>query len=193
MRWQSDVQEFQPDAVVLFVGAMDTFDIQAEGNVMRFGTEEWQSYATGQLNQVVDVFSSGGAKVILVTVPYPASRGLDLYAGMDRIDSKHVDRLNDLYREIAQQRTGRVFVIDLNGFISEAVGHGDVIHGMDLRSDDIHFTVEGADTIMRWLEPQILAVIPEERKSPPEAGPPPGLTPPPGANPPPGNGPPPSQ
>jgi lysophospholipase L1-like esterase len=84
---------------------------------------------------------------------------------MDRVDTKHVDRLNDLYRVIAQQRAGQVFIVDLNGFMSETVGHGDVVNGMDLRSDDIHFTLEGADMIVRWLAPQILVVIPEERRS----------------------------
>ncbi len=162
-RWRSYVDVFQPDVVVVLVGAWDTYDLEVEGRLLEFGTAEGDAYALSELNEAVDVLSSGGAKVVLLTVPYPGRRDLGLDVGGARVDPARVDRLNDLYREIARQRLGQVTVLDLNRFLSPAGGNADVSDGTDMRSDELHFTTEGADVIAAWLAPEIVEVAHKER------------------------------
>ncbi|MGD0766282.1 MAG: SGNH hydrolase domain-containing protein, partial [Dehalococcoidia bacterium] len=153
--WQEAVDSFRPDVVVVLVGAWDTYDLKIGGRVIEFGTAEADDYARGQLNADVDVLSSGGAKVILLTTPYPGRRDLGIDVGNNRVDPGRVDRLNSLYQEIVDTRQNQVSLVDLNRFLGPATENGDVMDGVSMRSDELHFTPEGADLITGWLAPEI--------------------------------------
>jgi hypothetical protein len=162
-RWRSYVDAFQPDVVVMLVGAWDTSDLKRYGRLLEFGTPEADAYILSELSTAVDVLSSGGAKVLLLTTPYFKQPDLALdVGGKDRFDSSRVDRLNALYAELAQQRPDRVTLVDLNALVGPGGQYTSSIDGVDIRGDGVHFTVAGADFVARWLGPQIAAIAGEQ-------------------------------
>jgi len=163
--WASDVQAFRPDAVVMLFGPWDTLDLKVGGNVLEVGSPEWHAYARSQLQSAVDTFSSGGAKVILLTAPCFKPRDMAL---APTISGQHlkvwpVEPLNGLYREFASQHP-EVSVVDLDGFICPGGEYSDLtIDGVEIRSDGVHFTPEGAAIVARWLAPQIEDIVGVQR------------------------------
>ena len=156
-RWQSDVDTFKPDVVLVLSGAWDTYDMSVDGRALEFGAPEADARALAGLEQAVDVLSSRGATVILLTTPYPEKRDLAVDGRTNRVDPKRVDVLNGLYRTVAEERPGKATVVDLNGYL-DSLGNPVALDGVDLRIDDLHFTPEGSDIIVRWLAPQIVSI-----------------------------------
>jgi len=158
--WPSDVQSFQPDVVILLFGPWDTLDLNVGGRPLEVGTPEWHAYAWDQLQSAVDTFSSGGAKVILLTSPCfkPRDMALTPTVGGRHLRVWPVGPLNDLYREFERQHPDEVTVADLNGFICPGGEYSDLtVDGVKMRYDGVHFTPEGAAVVARWLAPQIEA------------------------------------
>jgi len=159
--WPSDVQAFQPDAVVILFGPWDTLDLKVGGDVLEVGSPEWHAYAWSQLESAVDTFSTSGAKVILLTAPCFKPRDMAL---APTISGQHlrvwpVEPLNSLYGEFAQQHP-EISVVDLDGFICPGGEYSDLtIDGVKIRSDGVHFTPEGAAVVARWLAPQIEEIV----------------------------------
>jgi peptidoglycan/LPS O-acetylase OafA/YrhL len=164
--WLSDVDAFQPDVVVLLFGPWDTLDLTVGDRLLEVGTPEWEAYALNELSHTVDLLSSRGAEVILLTSPCFKPRDLGVDSAADvRLNPQRVDELNDLYWEFARQRAAQVVIADLNRLVCPEGEYTDVtIDGVGLREDGVHFTPEGADIVARWLAPQIIAAVPEGRR-----------------------------
>ena len=156
-RWQGDVDTFRPDVVLVLSGAWDTYDMNVEGRSLEFGAPETDAYVLDGLEQAVDVLSSRGATVVLLTAPYPEKRDLALDGRTNRVDPKRIDVLNRLYRTVVEERPNEATVVDLNGYLG-SMGNPDAVDGMDLRIDDLHFTPEGSDMIAGWLAPQLVSI-----------------------------------
>jgi peptidoglycan/LPS O-acetylase OafA/YrhL len=165
--WPSDVDVFQPDVVVMVFGPWDTLDLKIEGHLLEVGTPEWNAYASSELQGAVDVLSSRGAKVMLLTAPCFKPRKLALDAGaLERLNPRRVAQLNDLYREYALQHAAQVDLVDLSGLVCPEGEYTDlVIDGVKLRDDGVHFTPEGADLVARWLAPQIIEAVGGESRA----------------------------
>jgi peptidoglycan/LPS O-acetylase OafA/YrhL len=170
--WLSDVDAFQPDVVVLLFGPWDTLELKVEDRLLEVGAPEWEAYALKELSHTVDVLSSRGARIMLVTSPCFKPRDLGVDAAADvRLNPQRVDELNDLYWEFARQHADQVVVADLNRLACPEGEYTDVtIDGVDLREDGVHFTPEGADLVARWLVPEIIAAAREGRSSTPGVG-----------------------
>jgi len=160
--WAANVQDFQPDAVVMLFGPWDALDLKVEGNLLEVGTPEWRSYAWGQLRGAVDTLSSRGAKVILLTAPCFKPRDM---AMAQTIGGRHltvwpVEPLNSLYHDFAREHADQASVIELDDFVCPGGEYRDLqIEGVEIRSDGVHFTEEGAAVVARWLAPQIREIV----------------------------------
>jgi len=116
--WLSDVDAFQPDVVVVLFGPWDTLELKVEDRLLEVGAPEWEAYALKELSHTVDVLSSRGAKVMLVTSPCFKPRDLGVDAAADvRLNPQRVDELNDLYWEFARQHADQVVIADLNRLV----------------------------------------------------------------------------
>jgi hypothetical protein len=69
-----------------------------------------------------------------------------------------VDRINALYRDFSIAHPGRFTLLDLNRFVSPGGKFTDELNGVKIRGDGVHFTMEGAVMVDRWLAPQLVAV-----------------------------------
>ncbi len=157
----------QPDVVVVVFGPWDTLELKVGGRLLEVGTSGWRAYALNELSHAVDVLSSDGAEVMLLTAPCFKPRDLEIDAAAKvRLDPQRVKDLNDLYWEFARQHADRVVIADLNHLACPEGEYTDVtIDGVDLREDGVHFTPDGADVVARWLMPEIIAAVPEGHTS----------------------------
>jgi hypothetical protein len=156
-RWQSYVDVFRPDVVVMLVGAWDTYDREVEGRRLEFGTPDADAYALGELKYAVDVLSSRGAEVMLLTTPYFEQRDLAVSVEQARFDARRIDRLNELFAELAEERADRVTLLELCNLVTPSGDDETAINGIEMRGDGAHFTPEGADFVASWLAPRIVA------------------------------------
>ena len=165
--WPEIIRSEQAQVVVALWGAWDMFDRRVNGQVMRWGTPELDQFLTSELDHALDVLSSTGVRVVLLTAPY--FEPPDLASRVDRYQSlfekARVDHWNDLLRSVAQAHQDSVSVIDLHAYLDP---NGDAVNSIagvdDIRSDGIHFTPQGADVVARWLSPKIVGIAHQGRE-----------------------------
>ena len=68
--WPEELDQFQPNVVLLLVGAWDILDRDVDGNVVKFGTVEYDKTFLQQLDAATSLLSSKGAKVVVLTTPF---------------------------------------------------------------------------------------------------------------------------
>jgi len=165
--WPSDIEAFRPDVVIMIFGALDSLDRLVNGVMMETGTPEWDAYVLSGLQEQLDVFSSRGAKMLLVTFPCskPAAwESVDDAAEREQETFRRINELNEVYRRFAEEHPDEVALADLNVFACPEDRFTDlVIDGVRMREDGTHFSVGGSDIVARWLAPQIIAAVPEGR------------------------------
>ena len=159
-RWLQFVDEFQPEVVVLLVGAWDVLDRRIDGQWFRLGTVEYDRYFLSELDQATQMLGSRGAKVVVLTTPFFERPELVTETGREwpEYDPWRVDRINALYRDFSIAHPGRFTLLDLNRYVSPHGKFADAINGVTIRGDGVHFTTEGAVYVDRWLAPQLVAV-----------------------------------
>jgi peptidoglycan/LPS O-acetylase OafA/YrhL len=173
VRWRSYVETFQPDVVVLLAGAWDLYDRRYAGEELAFGTPEADAFVLRELDTAVDVLSSRGAAVFLLTTPHYEPRDLGLVVDGPRFERARIDRLNALYKTLAARRSGDAVVLDLQRLVAKSSA------GVEMQHDGVHFTPAGADVVARWLAPQIVAASrAEHAPAAPQPAPGGAITPP---------------
>jgi len=159
--WQQDVNDFEPDVVLMAFGVWDSEDIQTSNGKLLAGTPEWNAYVHDGLEMRFATLTSQGAKLMLATFPYVSPGLWSLTSnGQQTIDdsARRMDDLNAVYRGFAAEHPGQVFLVDLNGFADPEGKYTDLyIDGVRMREDGVHFTTQGSYVVARWLVPQIVA------------------------------------
>lgn len=159
--WRLDVEAFHPDVVVMLFGGWDSGDLIVNDRTLETGSPEWVAYFLSGLEKQMDVLTSQGAKLVLVTFPYsrPAQYALLPDASeREQDDYRRVTELNKRYRQFAEQHPDKVTLVNLNGFASPEGKFTDlVIKGVKMREDGRHFTPNSSYIVADWLAPQIAA------------------------------------
>jgi peptidoglycan/LPS O-acetylase OafA/YrhL len=157
--WMPSIDQFQPDVVIMLVGAWDILDRKIDGQWYRPGTVEYDQLFLSELDRDTAALTAGGRKLVVLTTPF-FSRPELLTTGQDwsEYDPWRVDRINALYRDFLVDHPGRFTLIDLNKKISPHGRFADSIDGIPVRGDGVHFTQEGAAWVDEWLAPQIVEV-----------------------------------
>ena len=130
-----------PDAVVITLGSNDDQTMTGEGGVGPFGSPEWIAEYRRRVGGMMDVVTADGRRK-LFWIGAPMMRNEERSETRYRI-------INDIYREEAAKRPGRVYYIDIYDRFRDANGsYADIINGVQVRTPDgIHFSREGGDQI----------------------------------------------
>jgi peptidoglycan/LPS O-acetylase OafA/YrhL len=147
--WRSELEEFDPDVVVVLSGFWDARDHEVNGRTFEFGTPEADEQWLSEMQVNIDLLSSRGAQVVILSSPYFPE---------DNLPAERIDRLNDLYRQAACQNQDSVTFLDLNRFLYPTGKYASTIDGVQVRNDGFHFSLEGADMVGRWLAPKISSI-----------------------------------
>jgi hypothetical protein len=143
----------KPDVVIVAIGANDGQSFELNGRVLAFGSEEWRKTYQSRVADFLAMVESNGARVLWVGLPPMRSEPLNQRISIvNRIAYTVVS-----HDPKASWWSTASFVADASGSFREFAEspNGAVIR---LRtSDGIHFTEEGASTmmavLMRWLDP----------------------------------------
>ncbi|HUY86348.1 MAG TPA: YCF48-related protein, partial [Acidimicrobiales bacterium] len=167
-KWETDIQTFDPQTVLLVAGRWEVVDRQFNGTMMNITQVPYQGYVLSQLRKAVEILTSRGAHLLLATSPYfnePGPPGGGIY---DQDQPARVDEYNALVRQIAAQFPGRVSVADLNAEVDPSGQFATSIDGVEVRSPDgVHFSIPGGEWLASWILPMAAAATPPSL-TPPE-------------------------
>ncbi len=160
------VQRFKPNVSVLLVGQLEVANALWHGHWTSIDHPGYAAYIAQQLTEAVKVLSSGGAKVVLLTAPYYASKTEPLLPQRTRSCSpacnryfpedspQRVNRYNQILRQVALQYPKVATVVNLNAEVDPAGHFTGTIDGVQIRGPGgIHFTVPAGG---EWLRPYLL-------------------------------------
>ncbi|MCU1458599.1 MAG: acyltransferase 3 [Actinomycetia bacterium] len=155
-RWTDDINRLKPDVTVALFGIWDEIDQQINGHWYRFGTAEDDAYLSGQLDRAIQIFSSQGGKVLLLTAPY-TGRGEGVLTGRkwESNDPKVVQHMNALLRAAVARHQDVASIGDLNRFLAPDGVYRSTIGGKLWNSDGVHFNPYGGALASKWLAGQV--------------------------------------
>ncbi len=145
--WSRLVDEQHPEVIGLLMGRLSTFDHYYQGHWVHIGEPVWDNYLISAMNLAINILTSHGAAVILMTTPYVSPTAMSQGIKYVGDTPGRVDLYNRLVRKVAAQHPGKVTVYDLN---KEFAVNKDVyspnIDGYVVRnSDGIHFTKDAGE------------------------------------------------
>ncbi len=136
----------KPDAVVLSLGSNDDQSLTGDGGGQSFGTPEWIAEYRRRVGGLMDALTaSGDTTIFWVGIP-PMANG-------ERFETRYT-LINDIVREEAERRPGKVVFVDtvpvlsaFGGGYAEYLPLDDGTLVQVRATDGIHFTREGGDRI----------------------------------------------
>ena len=155
--WAAEVAHYHPEVVGLLAGRWDITDHLLGGRVVSIDQPAWNRHLVEEMDQVVAVLSAGGAKVVLLTMPYiaPPQEAPDGSVYPENRNSR-VDEYNRILEQVAARHPGEVTVVDLNRILDPAGHFQTVVDGVTVRwADGIHVTKAGG----QWIEPYVLPTV----------------------------------
>jgi hypothetical protein len=158
--WKQDAAETDPEVAVVLNDTWVLQDLRIDGKELPFGSAASDRFLLRQLDRGVHALLSATPKVVLLTTPYNNKDPSTPYGIGEENDTRRVDHFNDLLRRTAEKFADEgVTLIDLNAFVSPDHRYTNVVQGVELRADGVHFVGAGAQLVARWLLLQ-LATIP---------------------------------
>ena len=153
-RWSEQIAQDRPDVALLIIGRWETVDRVNEGRWTHLGDPSFDGYLTGELQRALDVLGAAGARLVVATVPY-SRRGEKADGSLYPEDQPNrVDQWNMLLRRTIGQRAN-VAILDLNKKLCPDGVYTAKVDGVQVRSDGVHLTPDGAKWLTPWLEESV--------------------------------------
>jgi hypothetical protein len=138
--WAEDAAKFHPQVVVVEMGWWDSMDHLIDGEDVALGEPWFDSYLVGRIDALVDAVDSGGAKVVLLSVPWmlppPWPNGEEEPAALP---PRH-ELINAMLRRAVAARPGVASYFDIGPEVTPADHFEADVGGSICRtSDGIHF------------------------------------------------------
>jgi len=153
-RWSQRLDAGRPDVAVLMSSVWELPDAMLPGatSYSSLGDPVVDDFVRSELLQAVDVLSSRGAMVALVTAPTFASWADDGRpdAVSRQLDPVRTDRLNQIFGEVAAQRPDTVRLIDLAARVAPQA------EDPALRVDGVHIGIQPFNQVSaEWFGPEL--------------------------------------
>jgi peptidoglycan/LPS O-acetylase OafA/YrhL len=159
------VDASRPQVVGVLLGRWEVTDHLWHGRWVHVGERAWDRHLVTELEQVADIFSSKGAKVVFFTCPFvdppvEAANGTPFPEN----DPSRMKAWNRLVVEAADKRKATVTVIRLNRLLDPHGRYQAVVDGYTVRSSDgIHISTAGGELAQRWILPVVAQLGLESR------------------------------
>jgi uncharacterized protein len=144
---ESELQQYHPQAVIVFLGANDGQGFDVNGEAVEYGTPAWISAYTARVDTVMDEATAAGARVLWVGMPIMQPAWL----------VPIVELVNSIYRAQAAVHKGVTYYSSWALFSNAAGQYTEYIAGpggeqIQLRDDDgIHLDTPGCDRLAQAL------------------------------------------
>jgi hypothetical protein len=155
--WSEEIAQFHPQVVGVLIGRWDILDHVEGDTIVHIGQPAWDRHLTAEINQVADVLSSHGVKVVFFSMPFIDPTNETLNGALSPEDSPaRVDEFNHMLAVVAARHHGTVSVIDLNRILDPHGVFQSVIDKVTVRwPDGIHVSKPGGE----WLQARVLPTI----------------------------------
>jgi peptidoglycan/LPS O-acetylase OafA/YrhL len=154
--WHNWLTEVKPNVVVFLAGRWETRDELYHGKRTNVTHPAYAAYVKRQLQKAVQIGTSTGARMILMTAPCFSAGEQPNGAAWPDDSSRRLNIYNGLLRKVAAEDPGNVTVQNLDAMVCPGGTYVSSMNGVPLRSDGVHFVWpyrgEGAD----YLAPEIL-------------------------------------
>jgi hypothetical protein len=140
----ADVRTYDPDVSILLAGRWEILDRVYQGQWTHVGEPAYDNYLLRQMNLAIQVLSSNGAKVLLLTTPCFAPQEQPDGSIYPFDDPARVTRFNALLRQAAAEHPGVASVGDLDAQFCPTGTYSATVNGVVVRtSDGIHISEAG--------------------------------------------------
>jgi peptidoglycan/LPS O-acetylase OafA/YrhL len=157
--WAGAVRDADAEVALVVLGAWDVFDLETgDGDVLPFGTAEWDGHVRSRLQSGVDALAGAGAHVALLEVPCMRPKdveGAGVPALPERGDDARVAHVNELLRAVAASDPRRVTFVEGP---DEWCGDETVATDLGMRWDGVHVYQPGAALVFTAIVPALLAL-----------------------------------
>jgi len=158
--WAHQMARFHPEVTGLLMGRWDILDHVYQGHLVNITQPSWYRHNEDEVEHAVEVLSSGGAHVLLFTMPYIDPINESIGGTLSPEDSPaRVQDFNDILAQVAARHPGVVSVVDLNRILDPHGQFQPTIDGITVRwADGIHVSKAGGE----WLQPILLPPIAQQ-------------------------------
>lgn len=158
--WRQWVDAFRPD-VVIYLARSDILDLQISGHWTWIGRKVFNAWYPGRLDQMLSVFTSRGAKVVLMTMPVSQ----ETIGGHPQQDNPvRIGRLGRFLRDAAAPHPGQVLVYNLARLLTPGFRYRSGVDGLALRCvDGVHLTPEAGIVVAADLFPRLWRLVGDHR------------------------------
>lgn len=152
--WTREVPADEPDVVVFFVAQTMVSDRLVDGKVVEFGSDAWGDLLERTLERAKRSAGTGDFALMNLSCHDMPTFGSQ---EIDRVnDVRYVQRLNDAVEDWAERED--VPVLDQYSLLCPGDTVHQVLNGVPLYADSIHFTSDSAPIFWRWLAPRLQQV-----------------------------------
>jgi peptidoglycan/LPS O-acetylase OafA/YrhL len=159
-QWAGNVAEFHPNVVMVLAGRWEVMDRQISGRWTHIGDPAFDAVLLRSLEQAVQVASSGGAYVVLMTAPcFNSGEQADGQAWPED-SAARLARYNGLVRQVAAEHAATVRVEDFGATVCPGGTYTTTRDGVLLRDGDgVHIVPTPAAG--QWLAAHLLPEVVE--------------------------------
>jgi peptidoglycan/LPS O-acetylase OafA/YrhL len=156
--WAEAVHAQRPQIVVLIIGAWEVFDHQVDGSDLTVGSRRYATYLTSRLERAQRLLSYDDSRLVIPNVPCfgQASTSVGHDLAPIRNDPQRVAAVNRIIGRFVNAHPGDVHRVDLAGLLCPGGSYRDVMEGVQMRYDGVHFSKPGAAKTWQWLIPRLL-------------------------------------
>ena len=155
-KWPADVASKQPNVVLWSLGGWEVFDHVVDGKTLKVGSPEYASYLTSRLN--LGLSKLGSTKVVIPNVPCYAQPSYVVNGqnmAPNRNDPARAAAVNKILDDFAAQHPQQVHIFDVASTLCPDGTPTLKVDGVQVRSDGVHYTIDGARLFWSWIMPTL--------------------------------------
>jgi peptidoglycan/LPS O-acetylase OafA/YrhL len=156
-QWRGDLEQFQPNVVMLLAGRWEVSDRLIGGKWMHIGEPAFDADLKQSLEQAVQIGTSTGALMVLMTSPCFNSGEQDNGQPWPEDSPTRLAEYNAMIRQVAAEHPTTVQLDDFGSQLCPGGAYAPIIDGVQVRDGDgVH--VPPTPAAGQWLDARILPV-----------------------------------
>jgi peptidoglycan/LPS O-acetylase OafA/YrhL len=157
-QWKGDLDQFQPNVVVLLAGRWEVMDRLIDGRWLHIGEPAFDADLKRSLEQAVAVGTSTGALMVLMTAPCFDSGEQPNGQPWPEDTAGRLAAYNQLVRQVAAEHPSTVQVDDFGGLLCPGGTYTTSFDGVQIRDGDgVH--IVPTPSVGQWLDAQVLPEV----------------------------------
>jgi peptidoglycan/LPS O-acetylase OafA/YrhL len=157
-QWKGDLSQFQPNVVVVLAGRWEVSDRLIDGQWIHIGQPAFDAAVKQSLEQAVQVGTSTGALMVLMTSPCFAPIEQDNGQVWPEDTPTRLNAYNSIVRQVAAEHPGTVALDDFGAQLCPGGQYQESLNGVQIRDGDgMHIVPTAAAG--QWLDARVLPEV----------------------------------